>query len=204
MRARLIPVVAAAGLLAAVLPAHAATPKPQVVDPAGDANALNDQGLPAPVPGNTATPADDSAADIKSVLFQTTFKTRHVHGKLVRTPTGSTVTMTLAAAPVTNTMYRVIVAAAGCSTEIFFEYDVTPAFGVNDVRCAAVGLSSSTYGVGPAVAKGSTITWTLPLKAFPVGTTFTGLSAETRGDTGAAYAPVIDNAATTAAFTVGK
>ena len=119
MKFRLLSVGAAAAVAAAVIPVHAASGahKPQIVDPAGDANAINDEGIGSPFPNvpSTSTPADDSAADIRSVLFQTTFK-KHHKKKVV---TGSTVTLTLSAAPQPQTMYRVIVKSVSCDLQIF-------------------------------------------------------------------------------------
>src|SRR5947199_2943631 len=81
MNARLSAAVAALGIAVAVVPAHAgsapaaAVAPAQITDPSGDANGINDQGAGLGQDGNTATPADDSNADITSVAFATTFKT---------------------------------------------------------------------------------------------------------------------------------
>src|SRR5690242_15184159 len=108
MRIRLLALAAAAGIGLTALPGQAATaPKPQITDPAGDANSLNGQGIVGGAPSQ-ATPADASGADITSVLFQSTFKAVKKAGKTVQVPTGFTVTMTLSAAPtVPNVIYRV-------------------------------------------------------------------------------------------------
>src|SRR5579884_650709 len=74
---RLLTLAASVGVVATMLPGHAATapaPKPQIVDPAGDANGINDQGLGL-ANVNVSGPADDANADITSVLFATKFKT---------------------------------------------------------------------------------------------------------------------------------
>lgn len=204
MRARLITLAALGGLALASFPAHAATAKPQITDPTGDANGINDQGVGAPIPSE-AGPADFSAGDITSVSFTSTFVTRKVSGKLKRVPTGFTVKMALASAPTTpEVFYRVVASAADC-TDVFFEYGTDVATGGSTVRCPATPPApSTTYSDAAAVVKGNTITWTLPLRAFPVGTTFTSLTAQTRFNPAVVTAPQIDAAASTATFTVGK
>ena len=214
MRTRLLALAAAGGIAVAALPAHAASaPKPQITDPAGDANGVNDQGSGEGVPSQSG-PADDSNADITSVLFQSTFATKittkRVHHKRVKVikkvPTGFTVTMTLAAAPGPETEYRVVAATTDCS-DLFFEYGTDAATGGSDVRCPATPPATEvTYKVPDAVVKGTTITWTLPISVFPAGTTFTGLSAQTRLNPVVVTAPQMDGAAAPAnvAFTVGK
>src|SRR4029077_20985555 len=122
----------------AMAPAHAAGPKPQITDPTGDANGINQQfpGLGPEPPDEQTAPADGAAADITSVLFETNFVTKKVHGKKVKVANGFTVTMTLAAAPTSDIEYRVSGAAGDCSS-VFFEYNTAPALGGSDVRCPA-------------------------------------------------------------------
>src|SRR3954468_10764661 len=116
MRIRLATAAAAAGVAIVALPGHAATaPKPQIADPTGDANGFNGQGVVTGTP-EPATPADASGADIKSVLFQSTFKTKTVNGKVKKVPTGFTVSMALAAAPMSNVIFRVAASAGSCDT----------------------------------------------------------------------------------------
>ena len=197
MRVRLLTLAALAGLSLAAVPGHAASsPKPQITDPAGDANGINDQGEGLAVPSES-TPVDVSAADITAVTFATNFN------KLK--PTGITVTMTLSAAPTTpEFFYRVVATIKGCAS-VFFEYGTDVATGGSDVRCpSTVPTKDKTYSDAPAVVKGHTITWTLPLKAFPVGTKFTSLSAQTRFNPAVITAPQIDGATSSASFTVGK
>ncbi|MDQ1705791.1 MAG: hypothetical protein QOF18_2157 [Frankiaceae bacterium] len=205
MRARLMSLAAVAGLAVAALPAHAATTKPQVTDATGDANAINGQGEPASVPSQS-TPADVSAADIVSVRFATTFVTKVVKGKKVKTATGMTATMTLAAAPTVPFInYRISTSAAGCSN-LFFEYSTSPGGRGTDLRCpGAVPLVSTDtlYAVKSAV-KGSTITWTVPIKSLPVGTTLSSLEADTRFNPVKLTVPAIDIATSGNTFTVGQ
>jgi len=232
MHARLSALVATAGIAVAVLPAHAASPsltpapRPQITDPSGDANGLNDQGFGVGQPASTNTPVEDSAADITGLTFQTTFKTtvtKHTvivvtkkKGKLVKTkktvttttktPTGSTITATLAAAPDTNTFYAISFTstAATCkSVELIYDGNAVPAYAQNDGRCQDGSTTASTIAGPSSAISGSTIVWTLPLSAFPVGTTYSAISAQSL--TGVVPAAVIDQTESSPyTFTVGK
>lgn len=205
MRARLLALAACSGIAIAGLPAHAATaPKAQITDPTGDANAVNDQGEPAAIPAQS-TPADVSAADIKSVTFATTFVTKRVHGKSVRTATGFTVTLALAAAPVPFVNYRVY-ASTGACTNLFFEYNATPGTAGPRVRCPGdvPAVSADKLFTATTTVKGSTIVWTVPTKTFPVGTGFSTLKADTRFNPVKLTAPTIDEASSAATFNVGQ
>src|SRR2546421_303888 len=66
MRVRLLALTAAGGIAVAALPAHAATGKPQITDPTGDANGVNQQfpGLGPNPPSENTAPADVAAAVI--------------------------------------------------------------------------------------------------------------------------------------------
>jgi hypothetical protein len=214
-------VAAAAGLTAiavAGLPAHAAPSAPLIIDPVGDANGLNDQGVfatsPSGFPENTQTsPASISAADITAVSFASTFVTKRVRGKKVRVPTGFVVTMTLAAAPtVPNLFYRVAGSTHGCDS-LYLEYSTAstdPQPG--SARCAAVPPQTNrVIRLTHVAVVGTSIVWTVPLSSIPAGTTLTGLGAQTRGTVyvsspainGGPTAPQIDFASTTRTFTVG-
>ena len=209
MRIRLCAFAAAAGLAVAAFPAHAATPKPQITDPTGDANGINDQGLGLPIPSQGG-PADFAAADITSVLFKTTFVTRTVNKKRVKVPTGFTVTLSLAAVPtVPNVIYRVAASATTCQT-LFFEYSTAVnATTPGSARCAAsLPAPSGPVTITSAIVKGKTVVWTVPIASEPKGTTLSGLNAQTRfvsGTPGVSLtAPQFDGAASTSTFTVGK
>jgi hypothetical protein len=220
------PLLAVAAALALATPplAHAAPPPtPQVVDPAGDANFLNSQGLPLiPAVPSTSTPADVSGADIQSVLFQTygTTTTKKVRGKKVTTftPKGFTVTLTLGAAPSPGIIYRVRAATSFCST-FWFEYrnfvdgakpvlrhNCNPAAGTTDVL-----PPTADHDVKVALS-GSTIVFDLPMTALPkpnkVGTVVDGLGAETRvlasTPTGYVSAPQVDYAVSDAVYKIGS
>lgn len=233
MRTRFAAIVAAAGIAVAVIPAHAAGvsatagPTPQVTDVTGDANFLNGQILNGAPVDNESTPADASGADVVSALLQTTFTTHTVTKKIitfvktkkgrkkvtktvtyiVKVPTGFTVTLKLAAAPQAATVYRVT-AAKGVCTNLAFEYttsQVTAALGgATDIRCVSQEDTTTVYTVAPAVVTGSSITWTVGLGQFPVGTPLTNLGALTAVDSSALNAPFYDLASGSGSFTVGK
>jgi len=206
MRLRLVTATAVAGLVVAALPGHAATLKPQISDPAGDANGLNDQGAGAPVPSQSTGPAEYAGADITKVAFVSTFKTTRAHGKVIKKPTGFTVTMTLGAAPMPETFYRITAAIPACDS-LFIEFGTDAATGGTAMRCPALPGQDGgiDYTVPEAVQKGSTIKWTVPVSALPAGTTLQSLHAETRGNPALITAPAIDIAdGGSATFTIGK
>jgi hypothetical protein len=209
MHLRLVCAAAAAGIAVAATPGFAAkAPKPQITDPVGDANAVNGQGVVTGTPEPT-TPADVSGADITSVRFQSTYKTKTVHGRTKRIPAGFTLTMTLAAAPTTpNVVYRVSSSAPICE-ELFFEYSTSVSNTVGSARCAAaLPQPSGPIPVTKVVVKGNSIIWTVPAKSLPAGQTLTSLDAQTRviAETPAltVTAPQYDEASSSATYTVGK
>jgi hypothetical protein len=203
MRARAATLAALGAIGVAVIPAYAATPKPQITDPAGDANGVNDQGFGTDVPPSTATPVGLSAADIRGLTFQTTFRTKIVKRKKVLVPTGSKITLSLSAAPDSNTFYSIDVTSPGCkSVGFIYDSNALPLYQQNRALCADKTPSTTIDGPSAKVS-GKSIVWTLPLSTFPVGTKLTGISATTL--TGAVPLVVIDQtAASTYAFTVGK
>jgi hypothetical protein len=206
MRTRLLVLALAGGLAVTALPADAAKAKPQLTDPAGDANGINGQGFLIGGPADGAsTPADLSAADITAVTFASTFKKKKVKDRVVKVPTGFTVTMALSAAPTTpEIFYRVIAPTAGCDS-VFFEYGTDVATAGSDVRCPATPpAEDKEYPASAAIVKGNTITWKVPISAFPAGTTFSKLEAHTRFNPAVVTAPQIDTASSSATFTVGQ
>jgi hypothetical protein len=182
-------------------------------DTAGDANAINDQGLPAPVPGDNSGPAQWDAADIVGVTFA-----RIDDGKKVL---GLTVTMKLSGAPSQGVLYRVTGAAGACST-FWFQYNWTAGgTGAPTLRHNCVESGSATAAVSDTVsipidgkAVGNSIVWTLLVKQLPpgvkIGSVITPDQGEVRGILGAANeslitAPVIDQTPTqTAAYKIGQ
>ncbi|MDQ1747842.1 MAG: hypothetical protein QOD07_2105 [Frankiaceae bacterium] len=221
MRTRLLTFAAAIGVVATMLPSHAATapavPKPQVTDPAGDANGINDQGAGA-ANVSFSGPADDANADITSVLFATKFKTvtttktvttvvkkKKVVKKVTVTtqvPDGFTVTLALSAAPDGNHTYDVNATHPVCSGSLDFTYSGGP-LGLNEVDCidAADPTNISTMP-GEAAVVGNTVVWTIPAGAFANGSVFSDLTAQTGTPLAAA---VMDQAGDgTASYKVGS
>jgi hypothetical protein len=219
MRMRAAYAVVLAAIALAGVPAHATTTTPLIIDPAGDANGVNDQGVfatdPAGFPENTPTsPASVSAADITSVSFATTFATKRSHGRKARVPTGFVVTMTLAAPPtVPNLFYRVAGTAHGCPS-LYLEYSTAPTDPQpGSARCAAVPPQANRdLAVTRVAVVGNSIVWTVPVTSIASGTTIEALTAQTRGTayvatpavSGGPTAPQLDYATTTRSFTVGK
>jgi hypothetical protein len=198
--------IGAAALMA--LPSHAATSKPQIVDPAGDANGVNGQGIVIGLPNPATGPAQAASADIRSVRFQTTFVTKRVKGVPKKVPTGFTVTMALGAAPLPETFYRITTSASGCGS-LWFEYGTDVARGGTTVRCLTEDLSPTAedkvYKVPEATLKGSSIIWKVSKSQIPVGTSFSELRAETRLNPAVLTAPVIDETGlTNKTYTVGR
>src|SRR4051812_2481080 len=148
MRARLALAIAATSCLALTTTSHAAAAKPQLTDPKGD----------SPVAG----------ADIVSAKFTSTFK----RVRRVKTPTGFTLTLTLAAAPAKQVWYQIQVAKADCPT-FEFEYSTSSlGGGPAGARCADGVNTKYETKVAPAKVSGTTVTWKVPSKILPVGTTF--------------------------------
>ncbi len=183
---------ALAVLAFAVPSATAAAPGPQVTDPSGDANFVNGQGLVTgdAVPHDQATPVGSQAyADVTSVLWQTTKTVKKVKKKTVTTITGFTVTVTLAGAPTppegTTVVYRILGKTPACPYFGVVYYSnklkdgTSPQSALRD-NCNGASAARLTPIALPVV-KGSTLTWTVPLKAIPadtkvkVGSTLTGL-----------------------------
>jgi hypothetical protein len=207
MRVRLLSLAAAGGIIAAVLPAHAASaPKPQVTDTVGDANAVNDQGFgsPLPNPSQSTAPADYAAGDLTSVLLQTT---RVKKGKK-KVANGFTATMNLAAAPDTANLYYVVGFSTPTCADAVMEFSTAPVLAANDAACNDAvdadptnGAPVPFAGVSAKVA-GNSIVWTFPASALHTGTALANLHAYVAdGYTAFFY---VDEAAGSATYTVGK
>ena len=227
MKLRLITFVASVGVVAAVLPSHATTapaaPKAQITDPTGDANGINDQGAGA-ADVSLSGPADDANADIASVLFATKFKTVITYKTVkvtvkkkkvikrvpvkTQVPDGFTVTLNLAAAPDGNHIYDVFASHPNCGGGVDFTFNTGP-LALNEVSCSGAfdptdqtSLLDISTVPGEAAIVGNSVVWTIPAGAFPVGSTFSDLTAQTET---AVDAPIMDMAATDgAAYKVGS
>jgi hypothetical protein len=219
---RLLTLAASVGVVATMLPGHAATaptaPKPQITDPANDANGINDQGAGSGVSTSVGTPADDANADITSVVFATKYKTvtttktvtkivkkKKVTKKVTvstQVPDGFTVTMNLSAAPDGNHIYDIFATHPSCDGSLDFTYNTGP-LALNEVDCSSSSDPTNiTTVAGEAAVAGNSVVWTVPAGAFPVGSTFTGLTAQTET---ALDVPVMDEAGDgKATYTVGS
>lgn len=180
------PVLAALSLL---MP-NASAAGPQITDPANDANFVNSQGQPilGSLPNNTPTPVgSQSYADVLSVEWKTLKTTKTVKKKKVTTVTGFQVVTTLSGAPTppsgTTIVYRMLGTTPNC-----------PYFGVvhyssklSDPTTPQTALRDNCFGkttarltaLPPVVINGSTLTWTVPIKAIPADTKVTVGSALT-------------------------
>jgi hypothetical protein len=210
MRARLLTTSAALAVAALALPSHAATARPQITDATGDGNAINDQGLGVARVPEQKTPSEYSGGDIKSVVFKTILVKK---GKRM-VPNGFTVTMNLAGAPGPQTDYRITAHTANCDAaggEVRFQYDTPAAGPAGGAQCySTTATKPMPIATSKVAVRGTSIVWTLPAKAVPVGTGFTNLAASTRvvfpgsPSPRSATAPAVDVANGTAIYVYGK
>lgn len=207
MRVRVLALAAAAAVVAAVMPAHAGTVKPLITDPTGDANGVNGQPelIGGPDPNVATGPASYASADVVSVTFVNNYVTKKIKRKTVKIPVSFTVTLTLAGAPDTRTYYGVTATTKSCPDGVTFEYSTQPVYGADDVNCFdSSGTGSfNDYPATAAVVKGNTISWTVADSGLPVGTVLTNLGAHA-GEGVLGGMPTLDEAESTATFTVGK
>lgn len=180
-------VVTAAAAAAAILgtPAHAA-PRPQVVDPVGDANG----GTYWARDPDSVTPAgSQSYADVTALRFATTKTMRPGSRGAATRVAGFTVAMTLDAAPTppadATGIYRVF--AFGPKCVVGFEHYTRPLPDAAQPRTAVFdtcGGALRRTSLRPPAVSGATMTWAIPLTALPrdteigVGTTLTNLHFE--------------------------
>lgn len=165
--------IAASPLLAGAAPA----PKPQVMDPKGDAR------LP------------EAGFDILSAGLKTTGTTKKLGKRTVYTPTRLVATVTLAGPPPTipGTNIEFRAAASACKGGDFtWTYHAGPVgpfdtggdlfvSGCGDT--GSLGTQSATFGDVIPVIKGNAITWTFRLKdlgsELPLGSTFRNFRVST-------------------------
>lgn len=204
MRKALVTLAAGAATLVLALPSDAAGASLVLSDPAGDGNALNDQGRLVPgAPDSATTPLQRASGDILSVTFSRV--------DVARKPTAYQVDMKLGAAPEAGSLYRVLGSVGGCST-FWLQYAISPTGTAGPAvlrhNCVAgANPVSSTVTVEiPAAVKDGTISWTVPFKTLPVkvGTIIEGVGGEVRGNTGVVTAPVIDQLLTDKAYKIGS
>ncbi len=200
--------------VAASSPAFAAAAKKpappvpvKITDPAGDGNALNDQGLGLPVP-SASTPVQVAGADVTAISWTTLAKLTTVRGKKVYVPTGLQVKMTLSAAPQANVIFRVTASAGDCSI-FWFNYSKFVDGGTSATLqhdCPGfvkknAASSSESVPVDSIVTDANSITWTVKSKSIPssvkVGTKLTEVGGQSRfyagtSATGGATVPSLD------------
>lgn len=141
MRTRLLAAAVLACAAAVALPAHAAAPKPQITDPAGD-NRVPNAGL-----------------DIVSATFSTSGTTAKVRGKQVYTPTRLVVSVAYAGAVATDpyATHQVTFRSPACG-EVYLELYAGGPYG--DAECVSGGFDFA------AVAQGNVLTFTVPFSAI--------------------------------------
>jgi len=131
--------VAAAATLALAAPGHGAVPKPQIVDPTGD-----------------AVPTMSAGYDIVSALFRTEGTTTRVGRRTTYTPSRLVVTVTYAGTVPTEEVAAQVVTfdVTGCENVYLERYALGTTYGVAD--CIAEQFTFN------AKASGKTVTFTLP------------------------------------------
>ena len=186
MRARLLrPALGLALTSAAVLAVSAgAAPKPLALkDAAGDANALNGQGVLAV--GGAPGPGSQAGKDVLALTMGT------IPGK---TCTGYTATVELAAPPTSNTIYRVLGTTATNADLFWLQYDNNPVAGTTTTLRIGAGATALT---APAKVSGNKITFTVvekDLKAAgeKLGLTVVAPGVDVRTSSGRATVPSWD------------
>ncbi|MCA1824637.1 MAG: hypothetical protein ABR520_06940 [Mycobacteriales bacterium] len=210
MKLRIAALAGAVTLGALASASHAAppAPKPQVTDPAGDANAINGQGL-QDIPSVSTAPASVDSMDVLSVLYETYGTVKG--GKVVKAD-GFRVTMTLSAAPQsTGAVYRATGAAPDCSV-FWFQYDLSPGAAPEGNLRHTCGVTDPT-DLGTTIpldvkVDGAKIVWTVPLKVLPppvkLGSLIEGIGVDIRVNTSVVTAPAVDQAPETGVYKIGS
>ena len=186
MRASLLrPALGLALTSAAVLAVSAgAAPKPLALkDAAGDANALNGQGILG-VPGSPG-PGSQAGKDVLGLTLAS------IPGKAC---TGYTVTVELAAPPTSNTIYRVTGTTATNTSLFWLQFDNNPVAGTTSSLRTSDGAKPLTT---PAKVNGNKILLTVvekDLKAAgeKLGLTLVAPGVDVRTSTGRATVPSWD------------
>ena len=226
MRRAVLSVAALAALTALVLPAGADGPAPHVTDAAGDANAVNGQGLAeVPAPG---LPAQYAPADLLSVTYSTSFDTVPVGDDGVRHVVTGLQARVVTAAPVKSDgptlLYRLNVDIGGCGGFVQY-YENGPSSGPVDPKgvefrqLASRGCPADAtvrYPSWSVVKEGSTLLFDLRFAGlrpadqsfFRPGAFLSTRSAEVRTTVGAVAiqptAPAVDIASGGTDFKIGS
>lgn len=175
-----------AALLAAgvALATPASAVGPQIVDKADDANYLNDNSpvltpVENPLNHNPTPVGSTAAADILSVEWRSLYGGRNVL-------LGFTVTMVLKAAPAKQgVLYRAMAETDSC-TQLWLQYYSSRPQHTPQTSLRHTCDGSVVVVAAPARVQGSTIVWTVDLRAKSTppqvtkGTELRGLSAHTR------------------------
>ena len=220
-----ISVVALVLVAALGLPAGAVEPAPHITDPAGDANAINGQGI---VTGSaaqgTSTPVGYAPADLLAVRYATAYKAVPVGGDgLTYVQSGLEAHITTAA-PATSAgptlIYRLNVEVGSCGG--FVQYYLNgPASGPTDgttleFRQFASRGCAADATIRPAgwyaSVTGNTLVFHMPLSGlsgadrsnFSVGRSVVTSTAEVRTQLAALTAPAIDLTAPGTTFVIGS
>jgi hypothetical protein len=226
VRTRLLAAGAALALGALVLPAGAAGPAAQVTDQAGDANAVNSQGvsLLAGTADGMATPQQYAPADLLSITYSTTFDTVPVGDdglRYVATGLQARIVTTEAAKSDGPTLiYRLNVDIGSCGG-FLDNYVSGPASAPIDLKglvfrqFASRGCAANATVVPPgwsSAVDGKALVFTMPFAQlssadkpnFAVGKLVTTTAAEVRTLLVAATAPAIDRTGEGAPFRIGS
>ncbi len=168
------PLLALGVAMLALVPGADAAPAaaPQVVDISGDANFVNGQGSAKGI--GQATPAgSQDYADVTSVLWKTTWKSRKVGRRTVKVADGFTVTTTLtsAAPPPSGTtlVYRML-GTPPCGNFFGVVYYTTPN---SDPKIPQSAVRDDCTGetrlskIALPVIKDNTMTWTVKFTQLP-------------------------------------
>lgn len=139
-------VAAVAAMLAFAAPGHGAVPKPQIVDPTGD-----------------AVPPISAGYDVVSALFRTEGTTTKVGRRTVYTPTKLVVTITYAGTVPTDEVAAQVVSfdAPGCENVYLERYALGTTYGF-------AGCLDDQFSFA-AKASGKTLTFTLPFGTIGKG-----------------------------------
>ena len=151
--------LAAVVLALVATPSSAAGPRTLLLtDPAGDANAVNGQGLVQGAGGHVG-PAQTDEADLVAVSFRSL-------GSPGPECDGFTVTLELSAPPGTSAMYRVLAKGTRNDVQYWLQHERLPSSAPTTSVRHGDSEERSTTPIAPAVVDGNRITFTVDEKAL--------------------------------------